>query len=57
MRQLQFTAIIERELEMVKLEEKHRAGYARYPVKPGEFEVWEAEQSWPVPPNFSESQN
>ena len=32
--------------ETAKLEQKHRAGYTRYPVQPGEFDVWEAEQSW-----------
>ena len=27
-------------------EARHREGYARLPVQPGEFDVWEAEQSW-----------
>ncbi|MGH9366667.1 MAG: ribbon-helix-helix domain-containing protein [Thermoanaerobaculia bacterium] len=27
------------------LEEKHRAGYERKPVRRGEFSLWEAEQS------------
>ncbi len=31
------------------LEEKHRAGYARKPVRRSEFELWEAEQIWPEP--------
>ena len=31
------------------LEEKHRAGYAREPVRRGEFSLWEAEQVWPEP--------
>jgi len=31
------------------LEEKHRAGYARKPVRRGEFSLWEAEQVWPEP--------
>jgi CopG family transcriptional regulator / antitoxin EndoAI len=31
------------------LEAKHRAGYARKPVRPGEFDVWESEQVWPEP--------
>jgi metal-responsive CopG/Arc/MetJ family transcriptional regulator len=31
------------------LEEKHRAGYARKPVRPGEFDVWEKEQAWGDP--------
>jgi metal-responsive CopG/Arc/MetJ family transcriptional regulator len=28
------------------LEEKHRKGYERSPVRPGEFSVWEDEQEW-----------
>ena len=28
------------------LEEKHRRGYQRSPVKAGEFSVWEDEQEW-----------
>lgn len=31
------------------LEEKHRSGYERKPVRRGEFSLWEAEQSWPEP--------
>jgi len=31
------------------LEERHRAGYARKPVRRGEFGVWEAEQVWTEP--------
>jgi len=30
-----------------QLEQKHRRGYERYPVKPGEFDAWESEQVWP----------
>ena len=29
-----------------KLEEKHRLGYLRKPVKPGEFDIFEKEQKW-----------
>jgi metal-responsive CopG/Arc/MetJ family transcriptional regulator len=29
-----------------RLERKHRQGYEKYPVKPGEFSVWESEQAW-----------
>jgi antitoxin YefM len=29
-----------------KLEEKHRQGYLRNPVRTGEFDVWEREQKW-----------
>lgn len=31
------------------LEQKHRAGYTREPVRPGEFSVWETEQVWTEP--------
>jgi len=30
-----------------ELEERHRLGYQRQPVAPGEFGDWEAEQVWP----------
>ena len=29
-----------------RLEEKHRNGYAAYPVAEGEFSDWEEEQNW-----------
>ena len=29
------------------LEERHRRGYARAPVEPGEFDVWDRVLSWP----------
>ncbi|MGD0899498.1 MAG: ribbon-helix-helix protein, CopG family [Thermoguttaceae bacterium] len=29
-----------------ELEEKHRLGYQRHPVKSGEFGMWENEQQW-----------
>ena len=29
-----------------ELERKHAAGYARWPVEPGEFDVWQSEQVW-----------
>lgn len=28
------------------LEERHARGYARHPVRKGEFDVWVAEQQW-----------
>ena len=28
------------------LEARHREGYAKHPVKRGEFDVWEHEQDW-----------
>ena len=34
-------------LTMSELEEKHRRGYEREPVRKGEFDVWEEEQAWP----------
>jgi metal-responsive CopG/Arc/MetJ family transcriptional regulator len=33
-------------LQARRLEKKHRAGYARKPVLPGEFSAWESEQKW-----------
>lgn len=30
-------------------EAKHREGYARKPVRRGEFSLWESEQVWPEP--------
>jgi metal-responsive CopG/Arc/MetJ family transcriptional regulator len=38
-----------RELRINELEQKHREGYKRKPVKRGEFEDWEAEQVWVDP--------
>ena len=29
-----------------ELEEKHREGYRKHPVKKGEFDIWEKEQIW-----------
>jgi metal-responsive CopG/Arc/MetJ family transcriptional regulator len=29
-----------------ELEQKHRLGYERQPVAPGEFDVWHTEQDW-----------
>jgi metal-responsive CopG/Arc/MetJ family transcriptional regulator len=33
-------------LHVQQLEAKHRAGYAKHPVKAGEFDAWKAEQRW-----------
>ncbi len=33
-------------LSVRELEERQRAGYARQRVKPGEFDIWDKEQSW-----------
>jgi len=35
-----------RQLKRAELEERHRRGYERYPVQPGEFDGWEDDQSW-----------
>ena len=32
-----------------EMEGKHAEGYARQPVEPGEFDLWEAEQAWSEP--------
>lgn len=32
-----------------QLEQKHAAGYVRHPVEPGEFDIWEDEQTWGEP--------
>jgi metal-responsive CopG/Arc/MetJ family transcriptional regulator len=37
------------QLRIDELERKHAEGYARHPVEPGEFDVWEAEQEWSQP--------
>lgn len=34
-------------LRLEALEERHREGYRRKPVRRGEFEAWESEQAWP----------
>lgn len=33
-------------LEDRRLEDRHRAGYSKHPVRRGEFDIWEAEQRW-----------
>jgi len=32
--------------KIAQFEQKHAAGYARRPVEPGEFDMWEVEQVW-----------
>lgn len=32
--------------QIAEMEKRHAEGYARHPVEPGEFDVWEAEQVW-----------
>jgi len=34
------------QLNIARLEEKHRKGYQRHPVRRDEFGVWEGEQDW-----------
>jgi metal-responsive CopG/Arc/MetJ family transcriptional regulator len=29
-----------------KMERQHTEGYTKYPVTPGEFDIWESEQAW-----------
>lgn len=33
-------------LRRLAREERHRAGYERHPVEPGEFDGWDDEQAW-----------
>lgn len=35
-----------REYAISKLEQQHEEGYAKHPVAPGEFDIWESEQAW-----------
>jgi metal-responsive CopG/Arc/MetJ family transcriptional regulator len=35
-----------KQFEERRLEEKHRRGYERHPVRKGEFSLWEKEQAW-----------
>lgn len=38
-----------RNQKIIALEQQHSRGYARHPVKPGEFDEWEEEQVWDEP--------
>ncbi len=38
-----------RHQKTIALEQQHAQGYARRPVKPGEFDEWESEQVWGEP--------
>jgi metal-responsive CopG/Arc/MetJ family transcriptional regulator len=38
-----------RQRRIKEMERKQAEGYARHPVEPGEFDVWEAEQTWVEP--------
>ncbi len=35
-----------RHYKISQMEKQHAKGYSRHPVKSGEFDIWEAEQSW-----------
>jgi metal-responsive CopG/Arc/MetJ family transcriptional regulator len=35
-----------RDIKIKRLEKGHRAGYERYPVAQGEFDVWHSQQAW-----------
>lgn len=35
-------------IDLAEKEQRHREGYTRYPVQPGEFSDWEDEQVWPT---------
>ncbi len=35
-----------KQLQIAAMERQHIAGYERYPVEPGEFDVWQNEQIW-----------
>ena len=32
--------------KILEMEKKQMEGYAKYPVEPGEFDIWQAEQVW-----------
>jgi metal-responsive CopG/Arc/MetJ family transcriptional regulator len=38
-----------KQLKMQEKEQRHREGYARKPVRRGEFSDWQGEQVWPEP--------
>ena len=35
-----------KKLRLKQMEKKHEDGYRKYPVKDGEFDIWEDEQVW-----------
>ncbi len=38
-----------RQYRIAQMEQQHAEGYARYPVEPGEFDIWLNEQAWGEP--------
>jgi metal-responsive CopG/Arc/MetJ family transcriptional regulator len=35
-----------REIKIDELQQRHGEGYQRFPVAPGEFDIWEKEHAW-----------
>ncbi len=35
-----------RQLKIREMEKRHKEGYAKIPVEPGEFDIWLDEQAW-----------
>ena len=35
-----------RHYHILELEERHAEGYARQPIEPDEFDIWQDEQAW-----------
>ncbi len=48
MREALESALKQRQVKL--LEEQHRAGYARHPLTPDEFDIWQEEQVWESTP-------
>lgn len=47
--EIELLAVVDTEQQkrkIAEMEQRHAEGYARYPVEPGEFDDWEAEQAW-----------
>ena len=38
-----------RQHAILKLEQQQAEGYAKHPITPGEFDIWESEQAWEEP--------
>jgi metal-responsive CopG/Arc/MetJ family transcriptional regulator len=36
-----------RRRKLVELEERHRQGYEKHPIRPGEFDAWDRALAWP----------
>ncbi len=35
-----------RQLKIQEMETQHQEGYRKFPVEPGEFDIWNDEQAW-----------